>query len=70
MKKPIAETDAAWEANKTSLTEAGLSKKEKDKEYEDHLIRNIVCPKCRINFLSNYEYNRHIVDCTRVYGDM
>ena len=45
-------------------------KKEKDKEYEDHLIRNIVCPKCRINYLSNYEYNRHIVDCTRVYGDM
>ena len=32
MKKPIAETDAAWEANKSSLTEAGLSKKEKDKE--------------------------------------
>ena len=32
MKKPIAETDAAWEVNKASLTEAGLSKKEKDKE--------------------------------------
>ena len=32
MIKPISETDAAWEANKTSLTEAGLSKKEKDKK--------------------------------------
>ena len=32
MKKPIAETDAAWEANKASLTKAGLSKKEKDKK--------------------------------------
>ena len=33
MKKPISETDKAWEKNKTSLTEAGeeLSKKEKDK---------------------------------------
>ena len=32
MIKPISETDVAWEANKTSLTEEGLSKKEKDKE--------------------------------------
>lgn len=32
MIKPISETDKAWEKNKTSLTEAGLSKKEKDKE--------------------------------------
>lgn len=27
-----SETDKVWEKNKTSLTEAGLSKKEKDKE--------------------------------------
>ena len=32
MIKPISETDKAWEKNKTSLTEVGLSKKEKDKE--------------------------------------
>ena len=32
MIKPISETDAAWEANKASLTKAGLSKKEKDKK--------------------------------------
>jgi len=32
MIKPISETDAAWEANKTSLTEGESSKKEKDKE--------------------------------------
>jgi hypothetical protein len=44
-------------------------KKDK-KEYEDHLIRDKFCPKCRINYLSNYEYNRHIVGCNQVYGDM
>jgi len=43
----------------------------KDKqEYEDHLIRDKFCDKCRIHFLSNYEYNRHIVGCNQVYGDM
>ena len=32
MIKPISETDKAWEKNKTSLTEEGSSKKEKDKQ--------------------------------------
>ena len=32
MIKPISETDKAWEKNKTSLTEEGSSKKEKDKK--------------------------------------
>ena len=32
MVKLISETDKAWEKNKTSLTEARLSKKEKDKK--------------------------------------
>ena len=32
MVKPISETDKAWEKNKTSLTEEGSSKKEKDKK--------------------------------------
>ena len=32
MIKPISETDKEWEKNKTSLTEEGSSKKEKDKK--------------------------------------
>lgn len=39
------------------------------KEYERHLIRDIVCDKCQIRFLSNYEYNKHIPTCGRIYGD-
>ena len=40
------------------------------KEYQDSLIRNIYCPKCRITYLSNYEYNNHIVSCNRINGDL
>ena len=39
------------------------------KEYEEHLIRDIVCGRCQIRFLSNYEYNKHIPTCGRIYGD-
>jgi hypothetical protein len=42
----------------------------KEKEYEEHLIRDIVCDQCQVRFLSNYEYNKHIPTCRRVYGDM
>ena len=42
----------------------------KEKEYEEHLIRDILCERCQVRFLSNYEYNKHIPTCMRVYGDM
>lgn len=42
----------------------------KEKEYEAHLIRDIFCDHCQVRFISNYEYNKHISTCRRVYGDM
>jgi len=44
-------------------------KKDK-KELEDHLIRDRRCHKCKVIYLSNYEYNKHIIDCNQVHGDM
>jgi len=40
------------------------------KEYQEHLIRERHCYRCEQTYLSNYEYNRHIVECNRMYGDM
>lgn len=40
------------------------------KEYRDHLIRERHCSGCQYTYLSNYEYNRHIVECNRMYGDL
>ena len=37
------------------------------KEYNDHLIRDRYCPQCKISYLSNNEYNKHIVKCNRNY---
>ena len=45
-------------------------KREDKKELEDHLIRGRHCYKCQITYLSNYEYNKHIIDCNQVHGDM
>jgi len=42
----------------------------KEKEFNEHLIRDILCDQCQVRFLSNYEYNKHIPTCRRVYGDM
>ena len=42
----------------------------KEKENDEHLIRDILCEQCQVRFLSNYEYNKHIPTCRRVYGDM
>jgi hypothetical protein len=47
-----------------------LSCCKKEKEYEEHLIRDILCERCQVRFLSNYEYNKHIPTCGSVYGDM
>jgi len=44
--------------------------KRDDKEYNDHLIRDKYCPKCRVHYLSNNEYNKHIIDCNQIHGDM
>lgn len=40
------------------------------KEHSDHLISDRYCHKCQHHYLSNYEYNRHISQCNRIYGDM
>jgi len=43
--------------------------KKKD-EYNDCLITNKYCSQCRTTYLSNYEYNKHIVTCNKCYGDL
>jgi len=40
------------------------------KEYNDHLIRDIYCTKCKKRFLSNNEYNKHIIYCNKICGDI
>jgi len=45
-------------------------REKKYEEYNDHLIRHKHCYKCQVTYLSNYEYNRHIVECNSVHGDM
>ena len=44
--------------------------KQDKKEHNDHLIRDRYCHKCKTSYLSNNEYNKHIVNCNKVYGDM
>lgn len=44
--------------------------KQNKKEFNEHLIRDRYCHKCRQTYLSNYEYNRHIVNCQKIYGDI
>ena len=44
--------------------------KKDHKEYNDNLIRDRYCPQCKERYLSNNEYNKHIVNCNRIYGDM
>ena len=39
---------------------------QKRQEYKDHLIQDIYCPKCKIIYLSNYEYNKHIIHCNQI----
>ena len=36
----------------------------------DRLIRDVYCPKCHVMFLSTYEFNKHIVNCNRIFGDL
>ena len=31
-------------------------------EYNDHLIRDRYCSQCKNRFLSNNEYNKHIIN--------
>jgi hypothetical protein len=42
----------------------------KDNEINENLIREVICPTCGVTFLSNYEYNKHIPTCKRLYGDL
>ena len=44
--------------------------KQDKKEHLDHLIRDRHCYRCQQTYLSNYEYNKHIVGCNQMYGDM
>ena len=43
--------------------------KQDKEEYNDSLIRDRYCTKCKTRYLSNLEYNKHIINCNRVYGD-
>ena len=43
---------------------------EKKEEYNDHLITHKYCPHCQTTYLSNYEYNKHIVNCNCRNGDL
>ena len=33
------------------------------------LITNRYCHQCKTPFISNNEYNKHIINCNKVYGD-
>ena len=52
-----------------SLSLCCLRKPDK-KEHLDHLIRDRHCYRCQQTYLSNNEYNKHIVGCNQMYGDM
>ena len=45
-------------------------KKNELNDLNDHLIRAILCDKCKQTYLSNYEYSKHIVRCNLIYGDI
>ena len=37
--------------------------KDTNDDYQQRLIRDILCDQCHTTFLSNYEYNKHIPTC-------
>ena len=43
---------------------------ENKKKSYDHLITDCYCPQCQIHYISNYEYNKHIVYCNQRNGDL
>ena len=47
-----------------------LSHRDEKKELNNHLIRPIYCDRCKQTYLSNYEYNKHIVRCNLITGDL
>ena len=38
-------------------------------DYHKSLINNRYCYQCQTTFISNNEYNKHIINCNKVYGD-
>jgi hypothetical protein len=42
----------------------------KEKEYNEYLITNKYCYQCQVTFISNNEYNKHIPNCPKRYGDI
>ena len=41
------------------------------KEYQNEsLIVNKYCYKCRQTYISNNEYNKHIIKCNQIFGDI
>lgn len=38
------------------------------KEYDDNLIRYIYCDQCNREYISYYEYNRHIYECNKKFN--
>ena len=47
-----------------------LFRTDKKTELGDLLIREFHCYKCNQTYLSNNEYNRHIIGCNEIYGDL
>lgn len=43
---------------------------EKKHEVKERLLQDVYCPICKRRYMSNYEYNKHIVWCNESYGDM
>ncbi len=37
------------------------------KDYDEHLIRYIFCDQCKREYISYYEYNKHIYECNQAY---
>lgn len=44
--------------------------KENSDSLNAYLIQDVYCPRCRRRYMSNYDYNKHIVSCNESYGDM
>ena len=43
--------------------------RDKKRDYEEHLIRYIYCDQCKREYISYYEYNKHIYECNQRYNN-
>ena len=47
-----------------------VKSKKNNAELKINLISDIYCDKCKKIYISSYEYNRHIVNCNLIHGDI